>query len=327
MDKPIKPAVPVNELVQIVPEGWPQPVYNFENNEITKEKFVLGRELFYEEMLSSDNTISCGSCHQAFAAFANEEHNFSHGVNGLLGNRNAPPVFNVNWHPYFMWDGGINHIEVQPLGPIANPVEMNENINTALAKLSADAKYKKLFKDAYGDEAATTDRLLKSMSVFMGMMYSYQSKYDHVKRGEEGAAFTSAEQAGYIVFQNRCASCHTEPLMSDFAFRNNGLSVDPILQDSGRMHITNNPNDRYKFKTPTLRNIMLTGPYMHDGRFSTIDQVLDHYQSGIVVTSTLDPQLNGGITLTVQERNDLKEFLKTLTDYEFINDTKFFDPN
>lgn len=327
VDPAIKPVLPADHIEAVVPAGWPQPVYTFENNPLSVEKFKLGRELFYEEKLSADNTISCGSCHQNFVAFANAEHAVSHGINGQLGNRNTPGLFNLNWTPAFMWDGGINHIEVQPLGPITNPIEMAENMNSVLAKLNADGKYKLLFKNAYGDETATTERMFKAMAQFMGMMYSYNSRYDLYKRGEQGGNMDAQELSGYQLFQQKCASCHAEPLFTDYAFRNNGLPVNVNVQDSGRMHITNDPNDRYKFKTPSLRNIMMTGPYMHDGRFSTIDQVLDHYASGVVQSPTLDPQLQSGIQLTAQERTDLKAFLNTLTDYQLLYDTKFKDPN
>jgi cytochrome c peroxidase len=327
VDPAIKPVLPADDIEAIVPPGWPQPVYTFENNPLSIEKFRLGRELFYEEKLSADNTIACASCHQNFVAFAHSEHALSHGINGQFGKRNAPGLFNLNWNPYFMWDGGINHIEVQPLGPITNPIEMAESMPSVLAKLNADGKYKTLFKNAYGDEEATTERMFKALAQFMGMFYSYNSRYDLYKRGEDGGQLNAQEQSGYQLFQQKCAGCHTEPLFTDYAFRNNGLPVDLSLQDSGRMHITNDPNDRCKFKTPSLRNIMATGPYMHDGRFTTIDQVLDHYASGIVQGPTLDPQLQSGIQLTTTERADLKAFLSTLTDYKFINDTRFNDPN
>jgi cytochrome c peroxidase len=327
VDPPIKPVLPADHIEQVVPAGWPQPVYTFAENPLSVEKFKLGRELFYEEKLSADNTISCGSCHQNFVAFAHAEHGLSHGINAQLGVRNAPGLFNLNWNPSFMWDGGINHIEVQPLGPITNPIEMAESMPTVLAKLNADGKYKLLFKNAYGTEEATTERMFKAMAQFMGMLYSYNSRYDMYKRGEDGGHLDAQELSGYQVFQQKCASCHAEPLFTDYAFRNNGLAVNVNLQDSGRMHVTGDPNDRYKFKTPSLRNVMITGPYMHDGRFTTIDQVLDHYAGGVVQSATLDPQLQSGIQLTASERADLKAFLNTLTDYAFLYDNRFKDPN
>lgn len=300
VDPEIKPEVTKDEIKEIIPNGWPTPYYNFNNNPLSVEKFTLGRYLFYDPILSLDNTISCGSCHQQYVAFAHAGHDVSHGINGLLGKRNAPAIQNVNWLPTFMHDGGILNLEVQPLGPITNPIEMNENIGHVISKLSASAKYKQLFINAYGDDSITSQRMFKAMAQFMGTMYSYNSKYDMVKNGKE--SFTSQEQSGYTLFSQKCASCHKEPLFSDYEFRNNGLSVNMALNDTGRAHITGNPSDRYKFKTPSLRNIEKTAPYMHDGRFATLDQCLNHYSSGIIISPTLDPLLNSGIPLTVQEK-------------------------
>lgn len=325
VDPEIKPTLPADDISVIVPPGWPKPHYNFENNPLTKEGFILGRALFYETALSRDNSVSCGSCHQLFAGFANAGHSVSHGIDGKLGNRNAPGLFNLNWHPYFMWDGGINHIEVQPLAPITNPVEMDENLNNVINKLKQKSNYRKMFKDAFGDDSITTQRIFKALAQFMGAIYSYQSKYDMVKQGK--AQFNASEQNGYNLFIQKCSACHTEPLFTDFSFRNNGLSINPAMQDSGRMRITGDPNDRNKFKVPSLRNIAVTSPYMHDGRFETLQQVLEHYNSGIVQSPTLDTLLKNSIPLTNQEKQDLINFLYTLTDYEFLYDKKYSDPN
>lgn len=322
-----KPPVVVEGLKEVVPAGWPKPVYTFSVNTISDAKFNLGKELFYEEMLSKDNTISCGTCHQQFVAFAHAEHDVSHGINDQVGTRNAPGIFNMNWHPYFMHDGGINHIEVQPLGPIENPIEMGEDIKNVISKLSASAKYRALFKEAYGDEEINTQKMFRSMAVFMGMLYSYNSKFDMYKRGENNVTLSDQEKRGYSLFQAKCNTCHTEPLFSDFKFRNNGISVNPNYNDSGRARITGLPSDKYTFKTPSLRNIMKTGPYMHDGRFSTLKECLDHYASPMANTVNLDPLLTSGIALTEQEKSDIIAFLNTLTDYEFLYDAKFADPN
>lgn len=327
VDPRINPSLPTNNIKELVPEGWPAPVYTFQSNTLTEDGFALGRALFYEEMLSKDNTISCGSCHQAFVAFAHAEHRFSHGINDSVGKRNAPALFNMNWNTSFMWDGGILHIENQPLGPIANPGEMDEDLNNVITKLSASNKYKQLFRLAFGDEQITSQRILKAIAQFQGILYSYNSKFDKFKRGENGTQLSTSEQNGYALFQQKCNSCHKEPLFTSFEFSNNGLSIDPTIQDSGRANITGNPTDKFKFKIPTLRNISLSAPYMHDGRFNTLDQVLTHYATGIVNTGTLDPSLSTGIQLSLQEKEDLKSFLLTLTDYEFINDARFKDPN
>jgi cytochrome c peroxidase len=325
VDPKIKPQLPSNDISEIIPEGWPQPVYRFDNNPLTKEGFELGRELFYEEMLSSNNLISCGSCHQAFSAFANSDHRFSHGINDLLGNRNAPGLFNMNWNSTFMWDGGINHLENQPLAPIVNPIEMNEDLNNVIAKLSASNKYKQLFKNAFGNEEINSQKILKAFAQFQGVLYSYNSKYDQFKRNE--VSLTNEEQAGYNLFIQKCNNCHREPLFTDHDFKNNGLPVDATINDFGREKITNTIEDRFKFKTPSLRNIGLTAPYMHDGRFNTLEQVLNHYASGVSNTTNLDPSLQSGISLTSVDKSNLKAFLLTLTDYKFIQDERFKDPN
>lgn len=321
VDPQIEPDVPAGSVREVIPEGWPQPYYRFEGNPITTEKFTLGRALFYEPMFSADNTISCGSCHQQFAAFAHSAHQFSHGINGLLGKRNAPALQNLNWNPSFLHDGGVNHIEVFPPAPITNALEMAETLPSVVAKIGASAKYRDLFRKAYGDDTVTTQRMFKAIAQFMGTMYSYNSKYDQVKRGTR--SFTAQEQNGYSLFVQKCSSCHQEPLFSDYRFRNNGLSVNPSLRDSGRAHVTGNPADLYKFKTPSLRNIDLTGPYMHDGRYTSLMDCLNHYTSGITASATLDPALTGGIAMTSQEKTDIIAFLKTLTDQEFLTDRRY----
>jgi cytochrome c peroxidase len=330
VDPKVKLVLPADNLSPIVPPGWPQPVYTFSDNPVTREAFVLGRALFYETMLSQDNTISCGDCHQIAVAFANAGHDKSHGVGGIRGLRNSPALFNLAWHPTFMHDGGIVNIERQPLAPITNPIEMAENINNVVAKLQASSKYRNLFKDAYGSEEVNTDRMFKSMAQFMALIYSYDSRYDYYKRGENNVQFNEAEQRGYALFQAKCNSCHKEPLFSDFAYRNNGLKYDPdpALRDSGRAHITQLSEDRFKFKTPSLRNIEITGPYMHDGSLETLDDCLNHYTNGVTNHINLDPLLEpNGIPMTAQEKEDIKAFLHTLTDYKLINDIRFKNPN
>lgn len=328
VDPKINAPLPADDLKEIIPEGWPQPAYTFSVNTITQEKFILGRSLFYEDKLSKNDSVSCASCHQQFVAFANAGHKLSHGIHDQVGNRNGPGIFNVNWHTSFMHDGGINHIEVQPLGPISNPVEMGEKIENVILKLQNSEKYRKLFKDAYGDDEVTSQRMLRSMAVFMGMMYSYNSKFDQFKRGENGVQLSEAEARGYSVFQAKCNSCHVEPLFSDFKFRNIGLAPDPVLKDSGRYKITKQIADVYRFKTPSLRNVGLTYPYMHDGRYASLEQCIEHYNSNIATTINLDPLLSGGnMSISPQEKSDLVAFLFTLTDTKFIKDTRFADPN
>jgi cytochrome c peroxidase len=304
-----------------VPVGFPAPAYDFSLNPVTVDGFELGRKLFYDPRLSRDNTISCGTCHQQVSAFANTSHQVSHGIDGLFGTRNAPGLWNLAWHSTFMWDGGIQHIELQPLGPIANPVEMDEDINNIITKLKNDALYPGMFKAAFGNDTITTQRITQAITQFQGLMISDNSKYDQYARGE--TTLTPAELAGLATFRSKCATCHTEPLFSDNSYHNNGLAPEPTIMDAGRMHITNDPADSLKFRTPSLRNIAVTGPYMHDGRYATLSQCLNHYTSPMYQSATLDPLLSSGISLTTQEKSDLLAFLATLTDYTFIQDPKF----
>jgi cytochrome c peroxidase len=320
-DPVIVPTTNTEEIAFRVPEGWPVPAYNFENNKLTKEGFELGRRLFFDTRLSKDNTVSCGSCHQPAAAFAQPAHDFSHGVNDLLGNRNSPAIYNMNWHTSFFWDGGVNHIENQPIAPIENPVEMAETISNVVAKLSADASYRAMFKAAFGDETVNSQRIGRAFAQFMGMLVSSNSKYDKFTRGE--ATLSATEEKGLNTFRAKCATCHTEPLFSDFSYRSNGLKVTSH-NDSGRARITGKSADLRKFKVPSLRNLTYTYPYMHDGRLESLKDVLNYYSDEIDSASfNLDPVLKRGIPLTAQEKDDLLSFLKTLDDETFVKDPRF----
>ncbi|HEX6180889.1 MAG TPA: cytochrome c peroxidase [Chitinophagaceae bacterium] len=317
-------AAPSTPLTFTPPAGFPAPVFDFNTNPVTKEGFDLGRQLFYDGKLSKDGNFPCASCHQQFSAFATFEHDFSHGFNNQFTTRNAPGLFNLAWHSSFHWDGGINHLEVQPLAPITAPNEMAEDVNNVIEKLKQDDKYKTMFRSAFGTDEINSQRMLKALTQFMIMMTSGNSKYDKMKRGE--ATFNSSEQAGYQTFQAKCASCHTEPLFSDFSFRNNGLTLNPYLKDYGKMRITNKPSDSLKFKVPSLRNVYETFPYMHDGRLWNLTQVLDHYATGIQNSSTLDPLLQNKIPLTATEKFNLIYFLGTLSDTSFMKDKRFEQP-
>ncbi|MBP5984108.1 MAG: c-type cytochrome [Fluviicola sp.] len=301
---------------------FPTPVYDVNQHDFSYSKFNLGRTLFYDPILSVDSTISCGSCHEQVHAFAGHGGALSEGVFGQFGTRNSPSITNNAWIPKFMWDGGINHIEVMPIAPITNPVEMHETLENVLVKLKRSTKYQSLFKKAFGNESITDQQMLKALSSFMAMIVSDQSKYDKVMRGETN--FTNQEAIGYQLFNQKCASCHSGELFTDFEYRNNGL--DQTFSDIGRGLITQNPQDYGKFKTPSLRNIELTYPYMHDGRFYNLTQVLDHYSTGIQQSATLDQSLQNGIALTNSEKTALIAFLKTLTDYELLTNRWLSEP-
>lgn len=309
----------IEPVVYEHPIGFPPAAYDFVQNPVTTEKFLLGKKLFYDTRLSKDNTISCGECHQQHVAFAHSEHAVSHGINGLLGTRNAPPIFNLAYHAEFFWDGGVNNLEVQPIGPITNPVEMDETIENVVYKISVDATYREMFRSAYGSDEVNSQRMLRALSTFMVMMTSAQSKFDLYKKGKE--TLTSAESAGYTIYKNKCSTCHTEPLMTDLSYRNNGLDTY-FDKDPGRAKITFDLGDSGKFKVPSLRNVEVTGPYMHDGRFLTLDQVLSHY-GNVKLSYTLDTMLVNNIVLTQVEKENLTAFLKTLTDKNFLQNKLF----
>lgn len=309
-----------------VPAGWPAPAYDFSKNPLHPDKILLGRVLFYDPVLSADSTISCVNCHLSYSAFTHIDHALSHGINGRIGTRNSPALMNLAWGKLFMWDGAINHLDVQPLAPIAHPDEMGYRVDSVVIRLNGSPLYRKLFVKAWGDSVATGERMLKSIAQFMTTLISAQSKYDSVMRGAPGVSFSTQEANGYRLFRQHCASCHTEPLFTNNEFANNGLAVDTTLNDMGRMKVTGNATDSLKFKVPTLRNCELTYPYMHDGRFKTLREVVQHYTTGIQHTATLAPQLQQPVLLTANERVDLVAFLLTLTDRKFIFNPDFGFP-
>lgn len=299
-----------------VPKGWAKPQYDFSKNPLSQKKIQLGRALFYDPILSRNNTISCASCHSQYNAFAHVDHALSHGIEDRIGNRNAPALMNLAWQQNFMWDGAVNHLDVQSLAPISHPSEMDEKIENVLAKLKAKTMYTKLFFDAFGDSVVSSKNMLQSLAQFMLSLQSYNSKYDSVQRKQ--SSFTMQEQKGYQLFQYHCNTCHTEPLFSNYHFENNGLSVDTLLNDFGRIKITKQAGDSLKFKVPSLRNIEFTYPYMHDGRFKRISEVLNHYTTDIQQNKTLSPKLAKPIVLSSEEKVDLTAFLLTLTDKHFL---------
>lgn len=304
-----------------VPSNFPSPAYNFEDNKLTNAGFTLGKKLFYEARLSADKSVSCGSCHQQFAGFTQLDHRVSHGVNNCQGKRNTPPLFNLAWQKAFFWDGGVKNIETSPLNAITDACEMGTDIETIVAFLKNTAPYPNLFNEAFGSSEINTQRVLKSITQFTAVLVSGNSKYDKVMRKESGATFSSVELAGYNLFKEKCSSCHTEPFFTDFSYRNNGL--DLVSADEGRSHITGVSTDFGKFRVPTLRNIEYTSPYMHDGRFYSLDEVLEHYNSSVKAAPNLDVRLKNGIKLNDAEREQIKAFLKTLTDNEFIKNTLY----
>lgn len=310
------------------PANFPQVTYNLAANPITKDGFELGRALFYEPRFSIDNSISCGSCHIQSAGFTHHGHDVSHGVEDRLGSRNASPIMNMAWRKTFMWDGGVFDLDLQPIVPITAHEEMDETVPNVMSKLQAMPKYRSLFKAAFGSEEITTSTMMKALSQFMLMCVSSNSRYDKVMRKEDGQTFTEEESEGYALFKAKCASCHSEPLFTDETFRNNGIGI-PLRNDEGRYAITSADADRYKFKVPSLRNLKYTAPYMHDGRFYTLEGVLDHYASEVRDYQNLDPLLKQdgrlGIALSSADKVKLMAFLNTLNDNAFITDKMLFE--
>jgi cytochrome c peroxidase len=303
----------------VQPSHFPAPVYPFANNPVTEAGFNLGKKLFYDGRLSRDGSISCGSCHISYSAFSHTAHNVSHGIDNRLGTRNAPALQNLAWSTTFFWDGGVHNLDMLSFNPIQNPVEMDEQVPNVLTKLAADAEYKKMFKRAFGSEEINSIRMMQALSQFMNMLISANTPYDKYLKGDT-LALNSTERRGLRLFNDRCGACHNGALLTDDSFKNNGLRP---TNDKGRSLITLNPQDDYKFKVPSLRNIEKTAPYMHDGRFETLEQVLNHYVNAIHGASNLDPSLQTGVWLSTSEKADVLAFMKTLTDEEFIRNPLF----
>ncbi|MBD0404246.1 cytochrome-c peroxidase [Flammeovirga sp. EKP202] len=310
---------PEDEKVQFfVPQGWPAPHYDFSKNPLTKTGIHLGRKLFYDEKLSRDSTISCASCHLSYTGFTHIDHLLSHGIEGRIGYRNTQTIVNPAWQKTFMWDGSINHLDMQPLAPLQNESEMDNSLENIITYLKSSSEYRTLFAKVFQTEdPITVTNMQKSMSQFMLQFNSYNSKYDQVMRGEKGAKFTKKEEQGLEVFRNQCESCHKEPLFTDFSYRNNGLSVIPKLQDYGRYTVTGQSEDSLMFKVPSLRNVEVTFPYMHDGRYLTLDMAIHHYDYYIEDNPTLSKEIKS-IHLTEKDKKSLMAFLKTLTDKSFL---------
>lgn len=310
-----------------VPSNFPPLAYDLSNNPLTEKGFELGKKLFYDGRLASDGLVSCGFCHIQEDAFTHHGHTVSHGVNNNVGTRNAPPIQNLAFQTAFMWDGATTHLDLQSIIPFTSPIEMNGNFSDAIIMMKGDATYRKLFKQAFPDGEINSENMLKALGQFMVMVTSSNSKFDKYRRNEPGGTLSTNELEGYEIFNDKCASCHATDIFTDNSYRNNGLPVNPAVNDIGRYRVTELEQDLYKFKVPSLRNIEKTAPYMHDGRFFTLEAVLNHYSSGVVNSSTLDASLNNsgalGIPLSASEKTKLIAFLKTLTDNEFLSNPKY----
>ncbi|WP_159800060.1 cytochrome-c peroxidase [Flavobacterium sp. MK4S-17] len=317
-----------NRLDFRIPSNFPALAQDISYNYPTEKGFELGRKLFYDARLSADNTISCSFCHEQAYAFTHHGHEFSHGLNDQEGTRNAPAVQNMAFQAEYFYDGASNSIEMLSIVPIHNPIEMGETLEGIAGKLKSDKAYVKLFRQSFDDGQVSSGNILKALAQFMTMMVSANSRYDKYVRNEPGGKLTAQEMEGLTLFQDKCASCHKTDLFTDSAFRNNGLPPNPNLNDLGREVVTGFETDRYKFKVPSLRNVALTAPYMHDGRFGSLQSVLNFYSEGVVHSATLDAVLQQGdvlgIPLSQEEKEAIIAFLNTLTDEEFITNPKFY---
>lgn len=307
--------IPLDEEIQVsIPENFPEIQYDLSANSPTKRGFELGKKLFYDGKLSANGVISCGFCHEQRFAFTHHGHQFSHGIEDREGIRNAPAIQNMAFLKEFAWDGATAHLDLFPIIPITNEAEMGETMTNVLEKLRADSEYPKLFSEAFEEGAITHENFLKALSKFMLMMVSANSRYDQFIRGENGESFSQTELKGMQLFQQKCSSCHQTDLFTDQAFRNNGLPVNPKINDLGRAEVSGKAADNYKFKVPSLRNVGVTAPYMHDGRFGSLEAVLDFYDHGVVDSPTLDEKLrqNGqlGIPMKETEKRPLLLFSK-----------------
>ncbi|HMQ62568.1 MAG TPA: cytochrome c peroxidase [Flavilitoribacter sp.] len=306
------------------PDYFPDIAYPMATNPITKAGFELGKKLFNDPRLSLDNSIACSNCHVKAVAFTDPQHNPSVGIFEQSGSRNAPMIANMAFQSEFLWNGGVSHLDFVPVFAIENEKEMGETLADVIRKLNRTDDYPPLFKKAFPKiDTITSPYMLKALSQYMLLLVSDNSKYDQSVRGE--LQLTAEEAAGLDIFNRKCANCHSGALFTNHDFLNNGL--DSVFEDEGRALISETDDDLGKFKVPGLRNVTLTAPYMHDGRFKTLQQVLNHYRSGVKDAPTLAPELkkNGqlGIPLTDDEVEKLILFLETLTDYDFVSNPVF----
>jgi cytochrome c peroxidase len=313
------------------------------DNRLTVEGVELGRYLFWEKELSADGSQSCGSCHLPEHGFS-DPNRFSVGITGAQGTRQSMALVNLGWAYNYFWDGRAHTLEEQVIEPITNPIEMNNTWDNALEKLRANPIYPQMFADVYGTTHITRNRAAKAMASFLRTMISANSKFDRERTGQY--SFTPLEETGFNLFQAEgginpntnqpwggadCFHCHgiAGMQMGDYLMHNNGLDAE-YSADPGRAGVTGNPLDSGKFKTPSLRNIELTAPYMHDGRFQTLNEVIAHYNTGGVISTTSDPFMEaagGGLHLSELDQLAVIEFLKTLTDTSFLNNPAFSDPH
>lgn len=308
------------ELSMEIPYGFPAWSPALEHNKPTRYGVALGERLFNEKRLSHNNTISCSSCHQRTAAFADHEKQ-AIGIYGRVGLRNTPPLQNLAFMLHYNWDGNKRALEKQPLVPIITHEEMNSSIVEVMNKLAKDGSYRELFFNAFGDTAITPERIYRSLAQYQYTLISANSKYDRIQRQEGSVSFTAAEARGYRIFEQKCTPCHSTGLFTDQSFRNIGFPQHSSTEEAGRARVTGRAEDYMRFRVPSLRNIEYTAPYGSFGQFPTLRALLDYLDAGVLESENLDPILKkqgNRIPLSHQEKEDILAFLKTLSDPEFV---------
>lgn len=339
-DPPIDPPIEMDETPFNLEYGKLPAPDIAPDNPLTIQGVKLGRMLFYEDMLSKDGSQNCASCHIQEFAFSDTAR-FSLGVREMEGKRQAMSVVNMAWNNNeFFWDGRAHLLRDQSLLPIQDELEMDETLESVITKLSDSKMYRDQFSRAFGSPEITEEKMSLAMEQFMNTIVSYNSKYDQFLAGN--TTLTESEERGRkLYFQEYnpffpdqsgadCQHCHGGDNFENDEYMNNGLDTDADFADIGREEVSNKPEDRAKFKVPSLRNIAVTPPYMHDGRFNTLEEVIDHYNEGIKESSTVDPAIlntkQTGLLLTAQGKMDLVNFLKTLTDEDLLSNPAFASP-
>ncbi|MCX7767611.1 MAG: cytochrome-c peroxidase [Flavobacteriales bacterium] len=317
-----------------IPPGYPRPIEPADNP-TTVEGARLGRYLFYDKRLSVNNSVSCASCHQQDHAFS-DPRRYSEGAFGQTTRRHSMALVNVAFNPFtrFFWDGRAATLEEQVLHPIRDPEEMAHSLSQVEQILQNDPLYPPLFEAAFGDRRIDSIRIAKALAQFVRTLVSFNSRYDRWVQGL--GTLDNQELLGLQLIQDNykgdCFHCHNaeDRLFSNYRFSNNGLDYEHEWTDLGLYETTGNPNHRALFKVPTLRNVAVSAPYMHDGRFNTLDQVLvDHYLTGGKISPTIDPMMEyagQGLNLSPNEVVAIKKFLLALTDSSFLTNPEFSDP-
>ncbi len=323
--------LPILETEYTVPSNLGTVLPQNERNLISEEGVILGKKLFYDPILSANGKVSCATCHKPELAFTDGLALTANGVSGKPLKRHVPTLTNIAWVDGLFWDGGANDLESLNFGPLTHADEMAADLSELLVRLRSDNDYVYLFEKAFPELGVSSSALSRALSQFQRTLISADSKYDQYVR-DEGVVLSEQEFQGLLFFKENCASCHATDHFTDYSYHNNGL--DSVFDNDdfeeifkGRFRITRNSSDLGKYKTPTLRNIALTGPYMHDGRFSSLEEVLEHYNSGVKYSATLDPSLRlndqVGVAISEVQKKNLIAFLNSLTDNYFITNPQF----